>query len=74
MMDANKDALHRRSKAQATTNKDIRMRMVVQSATDTQHPKTSVKKQLAIAGICVSEEIEVSSAAYLSCNSKLGDK
>jgi hypothetical protein len=72
MMDANEDVIDGAMCKQL--GKDaLKMREVVYSQTNRRGPKTYFKGQVAIDGIWVSEELEVSTAAYLPFDPDLGD-
>ena len=71
-MDATKDVIDG-AMCRQLSNRDIGMREAVYSATGVRGPHTHFKRELAIDSIRVMADIEVSSAAYLTYDPKLGD-
>ena len=72
MMDANKDVVDREMGRQLR-NRDILVRGPMHSITGTKSPNTYFKGELAINGIWVTKDIEVTSVTYLPYDLELGD-
>ena len=72
MMNANKDVIDG-AMCKQLNKADLNMRELVFSQTRTRDPKTYFKGTVAINDIWVSEELEVTAAAYLPFNPELGD-
>ena len=72
MMNANKDVIDG-AMCKQLNKADLNMRELVFSQTRTRDPKTYFKGTVAIDGIWVSEELEVTAVVYLSLNPELGD-
>ena len=72
MMDANEDVING-AICKQLSGEDLNLREVVNYHTGTRGPKTYFRGKDAIDGIWVSEEIEISAAAYLPFDPELGD-